>query len=395
MINKANGYIDSASIYEVLLALERSDPTESYPLGWNTALNVTSAVMSAKKLRVAPAPASEGGAGGSYSQIMKGLASIASVAKEPNDPIQAIALRRTMGWASQLPTQDLLRSQLTLYKKPEAEGKLECSDFPRWLEDHIVWEWREHAARLNGLFDEHFIGILCKVLERPKEYMQHLLALTRNASILNGYVKKQPDDSEFRTMVDAFIISTLLRGRYHDCAADETGSQIMHHPIRRPVLRPLPKSTETVIQISNTEQYFSNILLAGAFAYRKPKDRIECWLESVKIARAGVAAQTIALDPVDYDDTALNNAIRFSKQLHIRTNTRVLEKVLDVFLPVGGTMAVTLLFHNWAITPLAALAAGYGRMKCKPGLRISRAVFERENRLRTLAALGPGRIEQG
>ncbi len=67
------GFVDSASAYEIILALARAKPDESYRMEWDQALEVTATLISAYHIKLAPSPRPEGPASGPYGIFLTAL----------------------------------------------------------------------------------------------------------------------------------------------------------------------------------------------------------------------------------------------------------------------------------------------------------------------------------
>ena len=60
------GFIDSASAYEVVLVLARRKPEHSHKMEWDSALEVRAALISTDHIKLAPSPLPDGAASGAY-----------------------------------------------------------------------------------------------------------------------------------------------------------------------------------------------------------------------------------------------------------------------------------------------------------------------------------------
>ena len=60
------GFIDSASAYEIVLVLARGNPLQSFRMEWDRALEVTAALITTDRIKLAPSPRCEGAASGPY-----------------------------------------------------------------------------------------------------------------------------------------------------------------------------------------------------------------------------------------------------------------------------------------------------------------------------------------
>lgn len=241
---------------------------------------------------------------------------------------------------------------------------------------------------------------MAPILEVEEEELRHILRRSCDPKVVERYAKRKPDIPEFRKMVDAYTVSALLHGRYHEFVAmnSQPQWQAVHHPLRYPVL---PSSEGKLGKEFGTkvEFYLSNIILGGAFSEIRYKDRIAAWVDSVSIVSGAVRAGDIALqekngqqEDID-DETALKLAVRIAKRLEIRTNSKLVENALDASIALGVGVLTSFFLVGW--DSLAASLATYSVSKMKNfGELIAQTAYRRESHLRDLAASGPGRIEQ-
>lgn len=315
-----DGYIDSSSAYEVVSVLSGKRPNESHGWAWRSALSVSSALINCRYLKLAPAPGLAKAASGPYGRLMISLSDLIVGAK-PDQQVEKSALHKTKRWAN-----DNVAKVRDIHREMEADE----TNFSKWLDWVTAHAWMEHSTRLDGLFDLEFIPEISRVLNVPINYLKDVHQLSRDLNVLNYYTKHRPiDKDDFRVMSDAYTISVLLRGRYHDYVAQESSRQIMHHPIRKPMLPRLIGKPRTEFTVSNTEQYLSTIILSSAFAERGTENRITSWAENIRKARSATLAGAIDLRSKDYDEVALDLAVRAAKRLDIRTHSKLTESVLD------------------------------------------------------------------
>ena len=316
-------FIDSASAYEVILVLARQRPTDSYRTEWDQALEVTSLLISADQIKLSPSPRREGAASGAYGTFLNSLKGTISRIDLP-DASTKTALRKTKHWANR--NVDKLRR--VLGSITGAHASPQACDPASWLEAHISHEWKEHVIRHGALFDKDFIPHLAGILEVSIDELERVRIESADPALVAELVKKRPDSDLFRLIRDAYVASSLLRGRYHNFAAEDSKVQILTHPIRDPILRNGRNGESIAIESSNTERYISSIALAGAFAEKKHQLRVSAWADNVIALRN--ARDQINLEPKDCDETAMEVAIDAAKKFGVRVHSRQLEKFLEV-----------------------------------------------------------------
>lgn len=309
------GFIDSASAYEVVLVFARRKPEHSHKMEWDSALQVTAALINTDHIKLAPSPRDEGAASGAYGVFLEGLKPAVSKIVLPAASTTA-AVRKTKKWAGG--NAKKLRSVLRTFTDASPGGPNEAA---LWLDAHIQNEWHEHVLRRGSLFDLDFAPQIAKVLDVSEEEVRRSWSLTTQESFVANLTTRRPDSDQFRLIRDAFVVSALLRGRYHDYAAEDSEIQILSHPIREPILRRFSSASRISIEVSNTERYLANIAVAGAFAEKSHEARVALWVENVLKLRCG--RDQVNLGQKDRDETARDTAVEAARRFDIRIHSRL------------------------------------------------------------------------
>ena len=253
-------YIDSATTYEVLPLLSAAQANDAYPWAWQNTVAATSMLINTPHLLMAPAPVLRSGAAGLYGQLTLGLADFMSHYR-PAPADARDALQKTKRWA---------RKNVGKVQSAYAKLMADTTNYQRWLDWRITNAWVENAARLGGLFNADFIPELSKIMNVPEADLIRVRHLSSDVREVSGYVNRRSPHDDFQLLTDAYILSALLRGRYHDFIARKSGLQIVHHPLREGVLSKPKRTDHKNFSVSNTERYLSNIVLASAFMEKLP-----------------------------------------------------------------------------------------------------------------------------
>jgi hypothetical protein len=377
------GYIDSSSIYEVLAVLGAKSPEETYPWALQSTIASTSMLMNTYNLKIAPAPDKTGRASGLYGHLIEKLAEFISIYR-PKDEIAQKALQRTKLWAYKN-TEKIRR----IYSNLRTDDK----NFNRWLDRSINNAWLEHAKRLRGLFNTELIPELSCILEVKQNELNRIHQLSRDLSVVNDYIRRRPDEDDFRLLLDAYAISALLRGRYHDYIVKNSSHQIMHHPFREGVLPVIRGNQKIQFLITNTQRYLSNIAIAGALSEPSQKERISTWVENVHKLRIAVHSDSIDITQKDNEDKALTMAVKAAKQLSIRVYTKWLDTTLNATIVLGIGALTSFVLTGW--TSFAVTTGAYITFdKLDLTKKLICSVFTTNTHLSELAKFGPGRIKQ-
>lgn len=376
------GFIDSASVYELVCLYSHSDPNSAYPWAWHAAIQVSCALLTTPSLRIAPAPREAGGASGAYGKMMRAMGDLVSPTR-PDPAADAKALELTKRWARRNSVK--IRDIYGIMQKDER-------NLPRWMDTAITLAWEEHAARLGGLFNEQFIPQISRILDVGDGDLRDVLRQSQDPSIVRHYVREKPDQDGFRLLKDAYFVSALIRGPFHDYVARERQQQILHHPFRRELLPRLTRNPKLRFEITNTADYLSLILAAAPFAESDPESRALHWVESVRKARTRALSGDLDLQQKHYESTALETAIAAAKKIGVRLHPRRIEKMVDALLAFGIGALGWLSLSPWV--GVSATAAGVAiAVDGRVGKRVAQRAYLTERRLRSISSSVPGRLE--
>lgn len=382
----AEGYIQGASVYEVVSVLSTAKPEQNYQWAWQSAIEVSCALIATDHIKLAPSPSGQGIASGLYANLLTGLAGVVA-RNRPADSLKEAARRKTNRWA---------RENMTSIRQMHQDLKRDQENFDKWLSWNTLGVWTEHAQRMEGLVDPQFIPRIAAILELPKYDLERICRLTRDPQKVADYARRQ-DAEEVVILKDAFVLSALIRGRYYDYIAKESGWQILHHPIRQAVLPSVKRTQTEEFCLSNTAQYFSNVMLAAAFAESNPTRRVTMWAENVCKARLALLRQAIEL-PLKYsDDAAVDAAVDAAKEAGIVTYSprmsTMLDEVLSATVAVGIGALTSFYLTGWDSLATGILTHAISRQITRSknfGEHVLSAVHS--HHIRDLAIAGPGRI---
>lgn len=378
-------FIDSASLYEIVLVLNRAEPRKSYRLEWDQALEVTAALIRTDHLALPPSPQSEGSASGPYGIMIERLRD-AVTPLTLTDNITVSALQSTKQWAH----RRIDECRATVAEFTGADGIDPNQDACLWLESHIQNEWVEHATRRGHLFDDKFALSISRILDRPSSELERARRVSSDIPYLRSLSKSIPDTDDFRIIRDCFLVSTILRGGYYDNIARISNRQILSHPLRRPKKRLTYEPIK--IHLSNFEKYLSNIVLAASFSESNIDNRILLWTENVIALRA--ARGRINFQERIADSHAIDDAVHEARRFGLRAHYRLLEKALDVGIFLGCNMLTSYYLSPFYMPIASAVMYGINQYGINQpiGQTIASAMTVTNNSLNKLSQLGPGRI---
>lgn len=385
-----DGFVDSASLYEVLLALSRSSPKDSFKLEWDRALEVTAVFISTDQLKLPPSPQFEGSASGTYGIMMSGLREIITQISISPDIITN-SLENTKKWAQR--NNKNIQACLDRFTGSNSDNLDVQSRL--WLESHIENEWMEHAARRGSLFENTFFRQISDVINAPKSELERIHSLCSDQKFLLSLVKTQKNTTDFTLARNAFIVSTIFRGQYYKLIAKQTNRQILTNPIRDIKQNSTLNQNSIKIDVSNFERYMANIVLSSAFAEKSPNKRVALWVENISKMRN--SRGRIMLNNRITDEIARDDAIHEAKRFGIRVHSKLVENGLDATINLGCNIMTTFFLSPFGIiAPLAGLtisgAMYVATKRWNIGEKIAETITLNTTNLRSISQSAPGCI---
>jgi hypothetical protein len=258
------GYIDSASVYEVVNLFGHDSVATSYPWALENTLTVTTALITTD-IGITPGPGPSGVASEGYGLLCKHLASAIVRSSMPQGEAQQ-ALEETKTW---------MRQNVSALSSTFLQLMSDDTNFVRWLDWYISHNWIEHSRRLDGLYNEDLLSEIGLGLKQanlgcsPND-LRKVLDRSRTISVVEEWAKKKTETEEFKIARAAFVISTLIRGHYHDLAAKKSRQFVRHHPFRpSTILPPLPNTVPYQLIAPNQVVHNLVVILVNS-AFEEP-----------------------------------------------------------------------------------------------------------------------------
>nr|MDT0662448.1 hypothetical protein [Micromonospora sp. DSM 115978] len=260
------------------------------------------------------------------------------------------------------------------------------SQFDKWLATALGTNREATTLRVGGLFDLSFRSSLAAMLEVTDRELVRAWEQSHDLASLD------PGSDLYAVVSRAHVLSILLRGRYHDLVAQRAGIQVLHHPVRAPMLPELPEADAMAVpyNLTNSERFMAQLLWASGFAERSPERRIMLWAENVRLVRTAVLAEMIDLPDRTSETRALDNAVDAARKVGVRTHSRLIDEAVDVLVATGVGALSSFVVNGWP-DMLIALASYAGSKNRQLGSRAGRQAFEGRRRLKHLAEM-PGRV---
>lgn len=406
------GYIDSASLTDAVGALishRKYHPQNYYD--WNewTANNIIDTVtriITYDKLEVAPPPSLGCWGSAPYSTLtscydiaLTKLQILVKPQRPPGDICEAVSNHRFKNWlakdADKIPT---------IIAKTKEEAS-----FPKWINWAITEAWVDHSNRQSGLFNENIIPNLSLALDVSQEKLRALLIKTRDPVQVKKWSEGQDLSRDFYLAREAYVASSILRGKFHEEIASVQHIGRTRHPIRKYVPIDIdPSHVVNEYAYPTALNYLVNIINKNALKETNPNDRISLWVDNISLARD--AYQQRKLDDAFYWDQNLDEIeiLKIIEATVDKIGLRLYRKCLvDIFeyiaiVGIGLAEGAVISYFNipWLSATLGVSSpVGYTIWRLEKGKEIGKYLAEmatkslrKEDSLRDLAKAPPGLV---
>jgi hypothetical protein len=372
----AEGFIDSASIHSALAVLKLGR-TRDLSAWERQCLLETTDLLLFHDIGMIPGPGGYRGASGLYTHVISGLPSL-----EERKFQRDRALRSTKAWLAR-DRQALGKAWTQLQSQPE---------FPAWSAMARNLFWVDHVRMHESLFNEEFGPHLAHVLNCSEAELRRLRTASQSEQVVRDWLRKDLANAETRLVNDAYVLSGLIRGRFHEYVASSSGLHLCSHPFRKAIGRDL--ATTPAESVFNSEEYFVKAVIGSALQETTEERRVKTWVANLGRARRAIQLQQLALPQTVLDSDAERLAAQAAKTCGITSTYERVRRELDAAAALGVGGLVTLAISPWLglVTPFVPHMYRYSRGH-GVGDDLSRLAFDTTRRFRRLARSVAGRIE--
>ena len=373
------GFIDSASVHSALGALTVGKTQKWTPWDRQSLHRATYLLMHGN-IRVMSGPGPYAGAHGPYSDVL-------AVFPELEEPkfSKEKAERKTKWWLSSYP-EALSKAWEQSRKDPS---------FQEWSNLQRELFWIAHVRMYGALFNEEFIPYISKLLECSESDLSRVHSKSGDLKLVTRW-KDRLSSEDARLAERAWLLSALVRGRFHEYLARDTKQQLISHPYRRAVGAKLKAGPRLVVL--NTEQELVNRIIGSALLETSADRRIHTWIENVARARKAISLRKIALPDAALGEDAEWFANQAAKRIGLPGSPARMRRELDWLAASGLGGLVALVIAPWAgivtvgISPLIQQAYRHLR-GASVGDDLAKLCFSTSRWYSRLGNSVPGRVE--
>jgi hypothetical protein len=379
----AQGFIDWASLTEV--ANSYAGPMrDAYRWSAVSSIQATCGIVHGRQFRVLPNPGRRRlTTKGSHDVLRTSVTDLVDSTQLSADTVDRTAAEVSQ-WAKDNRTR-LRETVDTCLSDPDKLYGPRCG-FDQWLATALGANREATTLRVGGLFDLSLRTPLSAVLEIGDQELVRAWEHSSEAAALG------PDSDLYVLISRAYVLSILLRGRYHDLVARSAGIQVMHHPVRSPMLPELSDVdlAPVLYELTNSERFMAQLLWASGFAERDTDRRIRLWSDNVRLVRTAVLAEMVDLPHRTSEARALDTAVDAARSAGVRAHSRLVDDAIDLLLAAGVGALTSFVVNGWP-DMLTTLASYAGSRNEQLGARVAKQVLDSNRRLKHMAET-PGRV---
>lgn len=386
------GIVDGSRVFEVASLLSRRSYEDGYPIAWQCSIDVTSALVTGRGLSLIGTPGFER-TPGLNGQVLRDVANFVPMVRI-DDALRARAMSKLENEIGTLRYQARLRSALARLHDENGAGPLHpARNVDAWVE-HIVKDfWIQQNRYLGGVFPEWQVRAISDILEMSTADVEDLRILGTNENELRRLSQNFALlRDEFSGLISAFLVANFLRGSLHDWTCRMGRLHYWPHPMRLGGLEGSQLKGELNFSASNTQDFFSKIVIGAAFAEKDPRARIDTWSRNVAKARILHAQEDLDLYERNSPERARSVAMAAARKVGIKTHAAWIDRVLDgtVSLGIVAISSYTLLDWQSLIEGVVSYALS---SKFNVGESIAGKVLDTDRKFSELMSAEPGRLQ--
>jgi hypothetical protein len=385
------GAIDRATAYMIPAIMTFGNASKAFRWAQEPALTFTLSGLFFTHVTLSADPTVVGPAAGVWGTFLSSLGGLVQSEHFPAGKLRTTALQATHKLGAD--SRRLAQAIQALKEDPS---------YDEWLAWHAQYEWLEHTRRLGGFFDHEFSQEISGALGvEADETSRRWIRLSDRQAVeqLGNRVRAGHVEGEDVGAIDSWLVSTLLRGVYHDELARLRRRQHVRHPVRAFLGQDAEPNAHTILlYASPAQRYFAGIILGLSYSAKEPAARCALYGENLIRCRSAIATDQLLLPDAGIDVTAnigLDRAVHEAQHL-LKTGVLKADRrrfALAVDISIGVATAVT----GFALSPWVGLAAGaaasVGRTIVEPGRRIASQHAASVRHLRDLAESVAGSVQ--
>ncbi len=312
--------VDSASLHSLISALVRREPPDWTPWERLAVAEVTLSLLFRSHVYIpAPPRRSQYRSGAFLVDHIFEILSEFVVDVPIKAELRSGALEATKAWVDQ--DEERLRTAYTRFKDdPSAEV------FTRWA---ISRDWVYHLRRFGTLVDGPTFEEVSKVLRWSSEEKKAVRRMSKEQKLVALWSERCLEKREFppQEILDGYLVSALLRGRYYQTLAAGAGGNYVWHSLRNYVMEPIIALTDfESFRDRLVELYLAGIVCRGAMEEGSDRDVITSWAENVRKLRS----RTLVIPRESEPERAKNLAVDIAKKCELDLRWKRLERILRV-----------------------------------------------------------------
>lgn len=272
--------------------------------------------------------------------------------------------------------------------------KLRASNsFNEWSTTHKRLFWPDDIKMYGALYSRDAIPAIAALTGLSETDLNKVRDLSTNMRRATRWAVSTHYSEEVEVAERAWLLSALMRGKFHEYVARDLRVQLLPHQFREGISGRVGRPT--TFPALEAELLFIKMIIGSALLESTAPRRVRAWVDGIARARAALAAKKIALPDLATQADAERAAARAAKDIGLYASGELIRRALDVAVSIGLGTLLSVEVSPW-FSPLAPISQQIFRhFRGKTiGDDIERAILHTSWRFKKLARSFPGRIDR-
>ncbi len=269
-----------------------------------------------------------------------------------------------------------------------------------WTERQREHFWIPHVQMHDALFNDDYIPELSRILGCEESNLRKVHSLSKKTKNAERWIRDRRASEEAELAERAWLLSAIVRGRFHEYFASESGLHLVAHPLGQFVSMGLDSQAGPMRKPTNSKKFFVNAIIGSALIQSGRRDgRVRTWVENLVKARSG--GNRFKFPEMSCRKDAEEHAALVAHQLRITESSALARRAIDYVAAIGVSVTGLVAVGIAPWLSLATIPAGPAATLSyryifdeSVGDTFSRVVWRTRRRFRKLGRQAAGRIER-
>jgi len=211
----------------------------------------------------------------------------------------------------------------------------DSSNFHPWIDWVIRTTWEDTVKQNGNLIDDRFEPEIARILRFSTAEKKQLKADCGNVHAIRSWIRPlSPPPPE---VIQAFVLSALLRGRLIEIQAEQAKNHYAFHPLREPVLSPIGQPKLEGHRVPPSARRLAAIIVSSALTHRSPESGACSWADNISVVRRAMHYESaIHFSDNQGEGAAVDEAVKIARDLELQIEWAPVNLIHDEVATLGG-----------------------------------------------------------